>query len=102
MRVPVGDLISELALFALGAVARWPPRRASTLVVRAFALCQREPYALSAVNDGKLHRGTDMTRDLDLFLQEASAHGDASSGLAELRRVVLLDGIPSGSDGMVS
>ena len=38
---------------------------------------------------------------LDLFLQKGPANGDPVAGLEELRRVVLLDGIPSNSDGMV-
>lgn len=38
---------------------------------------------------------------LDLFLQKGPPNGDLVAGLEELRRVVLLDGIPSNSDGMV-
>ena len=38
---------------------------------------------------------------LDLFLQKGPPDGDLVAGLEELRRVVLLDGIPSNSDGMV-
>ena len=38
---------------------------------------------------------------LDLFLQKGPANGDVVAGLEELRRIVLLDGIPSNSDGMV-
>ncbi|KAK3714669.1 CDC16 protein [Vermiconidia calcicola] len=37
---------------------------------------------------------------LDLFLQKGPANGDTVAGLEELRRIVLLDGIPSNSDGM--
>ncbi|KAI6866739.1 TBC-domain-containing protein [Hortaea werneckii] len=37
---------------------------------------------------------------LDLFLQKGPPNGDLVAGLEELRRVVLLDGIPSNSDGM--
>lgn len=39
---------------------------------------------------------------LDLFLQKGPANGDVVGGLDELRRIVLLDGIPSNSDGMVN
>jgi len=39
---------------------------------------------------------------LDLFLQKGPPNGDVVAGLDELRRVILLDGIPSNSDGMVS
>jgi cell cycle arrest protein BUB2 len=39
---------------------------------------------------------------LDLFLQKGPANGDLTQGLEELRREVLLDGIPSNSDGMVN
>lgn len=39
---------------------------------------------------------------LDLFLQKGPPNGDLGTGLEELRRVILLDGIPSNSDGMVS
>ena len=39
---------------------------------------------------------------LDLFLQKGPPDGHHSAGLEELRRVVLLDGIPANSDGMVS
>lgn len=39
---------------------------------------------------------------LDLFMQKGPSNGNISAGLEELRRVVLLDGIPSNSDGMVS
>ena len=38
---------------------------------------------------------------LDLFLQKGPSNGDVVGGLEELRRIVLLDGIPSNSDGMV-
>ena len=38
---------------------------------------------------------------LDLFLQKGPPNGDLSTGLDELRRVILLDGIPANSDGMV-
>jgi len=38
---------------------------------------------------------------LDLFLQKGPPNGDVVAGLEELRRVVLLDGIPSNNDGMV-
>ena len=38
---------------------------------------------------------------LDLFLQKGPSNGDIVGGLEELRRIVLLDGIPSTSDGMV-
>lgn len=37
---------------------------------------------------------------LDLFLQKGPPNGDQITGLEELRRVVLLDGIPSNADGM--
>ncbi|KAF2858707.1 TBC-domain-containing protein, partial [Piedraia hortae CBS 480.64] len=37
---------------------------------------------------------------LDLFLQRGPPNGDLAAGLEELRRAVLLDGIPSNSDGM--
>ena len=37
---------------------------------------------------------------LDLFLQKGPANGNVVAGLEELRRIVLLDGIPSNSDGM--
>ncbi|TKA83752.1 hypothetical protein B0A55_00044 [Friedmanniomyces simplex] len=37
---------------------------------------------------------------LDLFLQKGPPNGDLATGLDELRRVILLDGIPSNSDGM--
>lgn len=39
---------------------------------------------------------------LDLFLQKGPANGDLTAGLEELRRTILLDGIPSNNDGMVS
>lgn len=39
---------------------------------------------------------------IDLFLQRGPPNGDLVAGLDELRRVVLLDGVPSTSDGMVS
>lgn len=42
----------------------------------------------------------DMTH-LDLFLQKGPANGDMVAGLDELKRTVLLDGIPSNNDGMV-
>lgn len=38
---------------------------------------------------------------LDLFLQKGPPDGDHIAGLEELRRVVLLDGIPANADGMV-
>lgn len=38
---------------------------------------------------------------LDLFLQKGPPNGDLGAGIDELRRVILLDGIPSNSDGMV-
>lgn len=38
---------------------------------------------------------------LDLFLQKGPSNGIVVPGLEELRRIVLLDGIPSNSDGMV-
>ena len=38
---------------------------------------------------------------LDLFLQKGPPDGDHVAGLEELRRVVLLDGIPANADGMV-
>ncbi|KAH9826246.1 Domain in Tre-2, BUB2p, and Cdc16p putative Rab-GAPs [Teratosphaeria destructans] len=37
---------------------------------------------------------------LDIFLQKGPSSGDVMAGLDELRRVILLDGIPSNSDGM--
>ncbi|KXL46529.1 hypothetical protein M433DRAFT_74335 [Acidomyces richmondensis BFW] len=37
---------------------------------------------------------------LDLFLAKGPPNGDVVAGLDELRRTVLLDGIPSNSDGM--
>ena len=37
----------------------------------------------------------------DLYLQKGPVNGDAVAGLDELRRIVLLDGIPSNNDGMV-
>ncbi|GAB7364428.1 hypothetical protein MBLNU230_g4969t1 [Neophaeotheca triangularis] len=37
---------------------------------------------------------------LDSFLQRGPRNGDLSQGLEELRRTVLLDGIPSNNDGM--
>lgn len=40
-------------------------------------------------------------QDLQLFLQNGPPNGDLVAGLDEIRRVVLLDGIPSNSDGMV-
>ena len=39
---------------------------------------------------------------LDLFLTKGPPDGDTTAGLDELRRVILLDGIPSNNDGMVS
>ncbi|TKA28140.1 hypothetical protein B0A50_04111 [Salinomyces thailandicus] len=39
-------------------------------------------------------------QDLQLFLQNGPPNGDLVAGLDEIRRVVLLDGIPSNSDGM--
>lgn len=38
---------------------------------------------------------------LDLFVQRGRPDGDTVAGLEELRRAILLDGIPSNSDGMV-
>lgn len=38
---------------------------------------------------------------LDLLLQKGPPNGELEAGLDELRRTVLLDGIPSTSDGMV-
>lgn len=38
---------------------------------------------------------------LDLFLQKGPLSGNVVPGLEELRRIVLLDGIPSNNDGMV-
>lgn len=40
--------------------------------------------------------------NLDLLLQKGPVNGDLTTGLDELRHAVLLDGIPSNSDGMVS
>ena len=37
---------------------------------------------------------------LDLFLQKGPSNGETTTGLEELRRAVLLDGIPSNNDGM--
>jgi len=45
---------------------------------------------------------TETMTHLDLFLQKGPPNGDVVAGLDELRRVILLDGIPSNSDGMVS
>jgi cell cycle arrest protein BUB2 len=39
---------------------------------------------------------------LDAFLQHGPVHGHPVTGLDELRRVILLDGIPANSEGMVS
>jgi cell cycle arrest protein BUB2 len=39
---------------------------------------------------------------LDLLLQRGPQHGDVVGGLDEIRRTVLLDGIPANSDGTVS
>lgn len=39
---------------------------------------------------------------MELFVQKGPPNGNLVAGLDELRRVVLLDGIPSNSDGMVS
>lgn len=39
--------------------------------------------------------------ELDTFLQNGPINGDQVAGLEELRRVILLDGIPSNSEGMV-
>jgi cell cycle arrest protein BUB2 len=39
---------------------------------------------------------------LDAFLQHGPVHGHHVTGLDELRRVILLDGIPANSEGMVS
>lgn len=39
---------------------------------------------------------------LDLLLQRGPQDGDVAGGLEELRRIVLLDGIPANSDGTVS
>lgn len=38
---------------------------------------------------------------LDAFLHNGPPDGDQVAGLEELRRVILLDGIPSNSEGMV-
>jgi hypothetical protein len=38
---------------------------------------------------------------LDSFLQTGPIGGDRVAGLEELRKVVLLDGIPANSEGMV-
>lgn len=38
---------------------------------------------------------------LEPFLQQGPTGGDHVAGLEELRRVILLDGIPANSDGMV-
>lgn len=38
---------------------------------------------------------------LDLLLQRGPQSGDLAGSLEELRRVVLLDGIPANSDGTV-
>jgi len=38
---------------------------------------------------------------LELLLQKGPPNGELEAGLDELRRTVLLDGIPSTSDGMV-
>lgn len=40
--------------------------------------------------------------DLDLALQKGPQNGDVAGGLDELRQIVLQDGIPANSDGMVS
>lgn len=39
---------------------------------------------------------------LDLVLQKGPQNGDVAGGLDELRQIVLQDGIPANSDGMVS
>jgi hypothetical protein len=39
---------------------------------------------------------------LDLLLQRGPQHGDVEGGLDEIRRTVLLDGVPANSDGTVS
>lgn len=39
--------------------------------------------------------------NLDAFLHNGPTDGDQVAGLEELRRVILLDGIPSNSEGMV-
>lgn len=39
--------------------------------------------------------------ELDLLIQRGPNNGDTVHGLEELRRAILLDGIPSNSDGMV-
>ena len=39
---------------------------------------------------------------LDLLLQRGPQNGDVEGGLDEIRRTVLLDGIPANSDGTVS
>lgn len=39
--------------------------------------------------------------ELDVFVQRGPTDGDTAAGLDELRRAILLDGIPSNSDGMV-
>lgn len=38
---------------------------------------------------------------LDTFIVKGPDNGDVEAGLDELRRSILLDGIPSNSDGMV-
>jgi cell cycle arrest protein BUB2 len=38
---------------------------------------------------------------LDSFLQNGPVDGDRGAGLEELRKVVLLDGIPANGEGMV-
>jgi cell cycle arrest protein BUB2 len=39
---------------------------------------------------------------LDLLLQRGPQYGDVEGGLDEIRRTVLLDGVPANSDGTVS
>lgn len=39
---------------------------------------------------------------LELLLQKGPPDGDHLAGLEELRRIILLDGIPANSDGMVN
>lgn len=40
--------------------------------------------------------------NLELLLQRGPQNGDVSGGLDEIRRTVLLDGVPANSDGTVS
>jgi hypothetical protein len=39
---------------------------------------------------------------LELLLQRGPQHGDVEGGLDEIRRTVLLDGVPANNDGTVS